>query len=139
MNVLVVCDVLGEENNGTTIAAMNLIRYLRIQGENVRVLSCDKDKIGLKDYFVVPTRSFGFIIDPIIKKNQVTLANPKTKIIKEALKDIATSQAQNLTVDKIMDVVCKYYIVKKADLIGKKKNKIKVCWSSSISSFKITC
>jgi glycosyltransferase involved in cell wall biosynthesis/1-acyl-sn-glycerol-3-phosphate acyltransferase len=88
MNVLVVCDVLGEENNGTTIAAMNLIRYLKSQGENVRVLCCDKDKIGLKDYFVVPTRSFGFIIDAIIKKNQVTLANPKTKIIKEALKDI---------------------------------------------------
>ena len=41
----------------------------------------------------------------------------------EALKDIATSQTQNLTVDKIMDTVCKYYNVKKVDLVGKKKNK----------------
>ena len=41
----------------------------------------------------------------------------------EALKDIATAQTQNLTVDKIMDTVCNYYKVKKIDLIGKKKNK----------------
>ena len=41
----------------------------------------------------------------------------------EALKDIEISQSQNLTIDKIMDVVCKYYNVKKVDLIGKKKNK----------------
>ena len=41
----------------------------------------------------------------------------------EALKDIEISQSQNLTIDKIMDVICKYYNVKKIDLIGKKKNK----------------
>ena len=29
MIVTVVCDVLGKENNGTTIAAMNLIRFLK--------------------------------------------------------------------------------------------------------------
>ena len=29
MTICVVCDVLGQENNGTTIAAMNLIRSLR--------------------------------------------------------------------------------------------------------------
>lgn len=27
--ITIVCDVLGEENNGTTIAAMNLIRFLK--------------------------------------------------------------------------------------------------------------
>lgn len=32
MKILVVCDVLGKENNGTTIAAMNLIRYLKSRG-----------------------------------------------------------------------------------------------------------
>ena len=41
----------------------------------------------------------------------------------EALKDIEISQSQNLSIDKTMDVVCKYYNVKKVDLIGKKKNK----------------
>ena len=29
MDIAVICDVLGEENNGTTIAAMNQIRTLR--------------------------------------------------------------------------------------------------------------
>ncbi len=41
----------------------------------------------------------------------------------EALKDYDLSQSQNVTVEKIIDVVCKYYNVKKVDLIGKKKNK----------------
>ena len=54
----------------------------------------------------------------LIGKNKATMFEAE-----EALKDIAISQAQNLSVDKIMEVVCKYYNVKKADLIGKKKNK----------------
>ena len=37
MTITVVCDVLGEENNGTTIAAMNLIRSLKAKAE-VRVI-----------------------------------------------------------------------------------------------------
>lgn len=44
MTITVVCDVLGEENNGTTIAAMNLIRFLKSQGHNVRILCGDADK-----------------------------------------------------------------------------------------------
>ncbi|MBR4003312.1 MAG: chromosomal replication initiator protein DnaA [Clostridia bacterium] len=54
----------------------------------------------------------------LMGKNKATMFEAE-----EALKDIATSQTQNLTVDKIMDTVCKYYNVKKSDLIGKKKNK----------------
>ena len=45
MKITMVCDVLGKENNGTTIAAMNLIRYLREHGHEVRVLCCDQDRI----------------------------------------------------------------------------------------------
>ena len=88
MNVLVVCDVLGEENNGTTIAAMNLIRYLKAQGENVRVLCADESKMGMEGYFVCPVRHFGFVIDKMIEKNQVELAKPKTSIIEKALEGI---------------------------------------------------
>ena len=36
MNITIVCDVLGEENNGTTLAAMNLIRALRGKGRRRR-------------------------------------------------------------------------------------------------------
>lgn len=45
MKITIVCDVLGKENNGTTIAAMNRIRYLREHGHEVRVLCCDQDRI----------------------------------------------------------------------------------------------
>ena len=36
MTITIVCDILGEENNGTTIACMNLIRFLRAQGHTIR-------------------------------------------------------------------------------------------------------
>lgn len=41
----------------------------------------------------------------------------------EALKDIEFDRSQHLTVDRIIDLVCKYYNVKRNDLVGKKKNK----------------
>ena len=49
MTITIVCDVLGKENNGTTIAAMNLIRYLKSKGHTVRVLCSDQEKRGRKD------------------------------------------------------------------------------------------
>ena len=46
MTVTVVADVLGKENNGTTIACLNLVRYLRGRGDEVRVLCADEDRRG---------------------------------------------------------------------------------------------
>lgn len=46
MKITIVCDVLGKENNGTTITAMDRIKYLREHGHEVRVLCCDQDRIG---------------------------------------------------------------------------------------------
>ena len=57
-------------------------------------------------------------LSSLIGKNKATMFEAE-----EALKDITAAQGQNLSVEKIMDTVCKYYDVKKADLIGKKKNK----------------
>lgn len=57
-------------------------------------------------------------LSSLIGKDKATMFEAE-----EALKDIAFSQSQNLTIDKIMDTVCKYYNVKRADLVGKKKNK----------------
>ena len=45
MIITVVCDVLGEENNGTTIAAMNLIRSLKAKGHEVRVVCPDEENV----------------------------------------------------------------------------------------------
>lgn len=44
VKITIVCDVLGEENNGTTIAAMNLIRSLKAKGHNVTVVCPDESR-----------------------------------------------------------------------------------------------
>ncbi len=54
----------------------------------------------------------------LIGKPQATMFEAE-----EALKDIEFDRAQHLTVDRIIDLVCKYYNVKRSDLVGKKKNK----------------
>ena len=46
MIIAVVCDVLGEENNGQTVAAMNLIRFLKEKGHEVRVVCPDEERKG---------------------------------------------------------------------------------------------
>lgn len=85
MTVVVVCDVLGEENNGTTIASMNLIRYLRAQGHRVRILCADQDKKGQADVYVVPNLNLGFLLNAYVTKAGVTLAKPDNAIIRRAL------------------------------------------------------
>lgn len=39
MKVAMICDVMGQPNNGTTLAALNLIRYLRDAGHTVTVIA----------------------------------------------------------------------------------------------------
>ncbi len=88
MKIAVVCDVLGEETNGTTLAAANLIRHLQSQKDiELNVLCADQDKKDLPNYYVVPNLSFGKLIDSIIAKNNVKLAKPDDEIVAEALKD----------------------------------------------------
>lgn len=87
MKIAVVCDVLGEENNGATHAGMNLIRSLKAKGHEVRIVCPDQDKKGEKDYYVCPKRSFG-PLNPLIKKVGVTIAKADEKIIEEAVKDV---------------------------------------------------
>lgn len=85
MIVTIVCDVLGEENNGTTVAAMNLIRYLKSQGHTVRILCGDQDKKGMEDVYVVPNLNFGKVLNKYVSKVGVTLAKPDKEIITQAL------------------------------------------------------
>ena len=85
MNVIMVCDVLGPENNGTTIAAMNLYRHLVKKGHNVRVVCPDKDKEGLDGFYVVSTVNFG-PFNEYVRKNGVTLSKPDDGILREAMK-----------------------------------------------------
>lgn len=85
MIVTIIADVLGKENNGTTIACMNLIRYLKTRGDTVKVVCCDEDKKDIPGYYVVPTIKFGPILSRVLKKNDVTLAKPVKSIIEKAI------------------------------------------------------
>ena len=72
MTITIVCDILGEENNGTTIACMNLIRFLHAQGHTVRVVCADQDKAGNECFYVVPELNL-YLLNPIVERNGVTL------------------------------------------------------------------
>ncbi len=86
MRVTIVSDVLGQENNGTTIATMNLARYLKSQGHEVVFLCADQDKKLEDGFYVVPNLNVG-PFNRYVKKNGVTLAKPDKEIIKEAIED----------------------------------------------------
>ena len=93
MIVAVICDVLGEENNGTTIAAMNLIRTLRAKGHQVRVVSPDANRVGEPGHYVVPTRNLG-IFNNYVAKNGVSLAKPVRSILEAALDGVDVVQGR---------------------------------------------
>ncbi|MBO4847831.1 MAG: glycosyltransferase [Clostridia bacterium] len=84
MTITVICDVLGKENNGTTIAAMNLIRSLRAKGHTVRVVCPDEFHRGEKDYYIAPTLNLG-PLNGYLRKNGVLLAWRNKKLLKEAM------------------------------------------------------
>ena len=85
MKITVICDVLGEENNGTTIAAMNLIRYLKSKNHEVKILCADQYRNGEENYFIVPNMNFGGILNMYVKKIGVTIAKSNKKIVLEAI------------------------------------------------------
>ena len=84
MIITIVCDVLGEENNGTTIAAMNLIRALRKRGHTVRVVCSDKEKSGKSGYYAVPRLNLG-PFNGYVERNGVALSKPDKKVLKAAI------------------------------------------------------
>ena len=53
MKIAIICDVLGKENNGTTVAAMNLIRSLKAKGHEVHVVCPDEDRRGDEGFYIV--------------------------------------------------------------------------------------
>lgn len=85
MNVTVVCDVLGRANNGTTIAALNLINSLYKKGHNVKVVCPDKDKKGMSNYYILPKFNFGNLLNNYVEKNGVSIAKPDENVLTEAI------------------------------------------------------
>ncbi len=87
MNVTIICDVLGVPNNGTSVAAYNLINHLKSQGHNVTVVCCDADKEGMSGYKIVPTMKLGPIANAALARNEVVPAKADPAILDEAIKD----------------------------------------------------
>lgn len=85
MKVCIVADVLGKPNNGTTLACLNLIKYLKEHDCDVRVLCGDSEKKEWDGYYVVPNRSFGPLINAYFEKNGVAMAKPVKKTVEAAL------------------------------------------------------
>lgn len=71
MKIAIICEVLGEANNGTTLAALNLISYLKSRGHDVRVVCPDEDKRGLPGYYILPKAG---LVNALIKRNKLNLA-----------------------------------------------------------------
>ena len=85
MKVAVICDVLGEANNGTTIALTNLINHLRSKGHDVKVVCPDADKKDKDGYVVVPVLKLTPLINWALKINGIVLAKPDKSILEEVI------------------------------------------------------
>ncbi len=85
MKITIVCDVLGETNNGTVLAAKNLIGYLQTRGHTVRVVAPGKE--GGENFFVVPAVNLGPLINWILAENGVQPAKADKTVLREAIRD----------------------------------------------------
>lgn len=85
MTLTIICDVLGEENNGTTIAAVNLINSMRAKGHTVRVVCPDNYRRGQPDYYVADSLDLGAFLNWRLKKNGVVLMKPNKEVLDKAL------------------------------------------------------
>jgi len=88
MIITVVCDIYGKKNNGSAMAAYNLIEYLKAQGHVVRVLCCDSSSVGVPDHYVVPNLNFGKMLNSYVAKVGVSLAKPQKDIIRQAFNGV---------------------------------------------------
>lgn len=86
MIVTIVCDVFGAENNGTVIAALNLIRSLRRKGHTVNIVCCEKDKKEGDNYYLVKELNLG-PLNNIVYKNGVRLSRADKKVVTAAIKN----------------------------------------------------
>lgn len=82
MRITIVTDVLGEENNGTTITVKRLINNLKARGHKVFVVcagnSCEED------YYPVGQRDFK-IFNPYFEKNGISLAKPNEEVLRTCI------------------------------------------------------
>ncbi len=86
MKITIICDIPLKENNGTAIAAMNLIRFLKKQGHTLVVVSPESDIPKLDEEVRVPKINFLFL-NNYVEKNGVTLGKPQKKVLAAAIEN----------------------------------------------------
>lgn len=84
MKISIIADVLGDENNGTTITVKRLIDNLKKRGHNVKVVS--PSKINEDGYYSVDTIDFK-IFNGYVKKNGVELAKADKEVLEKVIDD----------------------------------------------------
>ena len=84
MKIAIICDVLGKENNGTTVAAMNLIRSLKAKGHEVRVVCPDEDRRGDEGFYIVKKINFG-IFNDYVEENGVVISRPDEDMLRTVI------------------------------------------------------
>ena len=82
MRIAVIADVLGEENNGTSITVKRLILNLKKRGHEVLVVA-PGDK-GEEGYYAVDKIDFK-IFNDYVSKNGVVLAKPNAEVLKKVI------------------------------------------------------
>ena len=85
MKIAIICDNLGEPNNGTTIAAYNLIEHLKSAGHEVRVVSPDENPDNEPGFYSVPHANLGRLPNKVLRDNGVSLAKPERSVLEAAL------------------------------------------------------
>lgn len=83
MNITIVADVFGKQNNGTTITIRRLIDGLRDRGHSVKLVS--SFKTNEEGFITLERRHFGIFDNYILNKNQVELAKPDRNILIDAI------------------------------------------------------
>lgn len=82
MKIAIITDVLGEENNGTTITTKRLIENMREKGHEVFIVSPSTSTE--EGYYPLKKRNF-YMFNKYVKKNGVVLALPDKELLREVI------------------------------------------------------
>lgn len=85
MKITLVCDVFGDVNNGTMMATMNLLDYLRKKGHLVTIVSPDSSTENEDNYYVVDSLNLGKFLNNIVERNGVVLARADEDILVKSM------------------------------------------------------
>ncbi len=85
MKIAIITDVLGEENNGTTITTKRLIESMIEKGHEVFVVSPSSLKNDW--HYALPRRNF-YIFNKYVEKNGVVLALPDYNLLRDIISKV---------------------------------------------------